>query len=79
MILFHDVIEILRLTDDNRGAMLRVVAVDGGFVGRTPINRERLGHPTMPTDRLGQKPLGSLLVTLRGEEKVDRLPVLVAA
>ena len=38
MILFDNVVEILDLADGDRGAVLRVVALDGRFIGRTPIN-----------------------------------------
>src|SRR5712691_3939808 len=69
MVLLHDVIEILGLADDDRGAVFLVVALDGRFVGRTPIDGDFLGHSTMTTNRFGQKPLGRLLIAMLGEEK----------
>jgi hypothetical protein len=38
MILLHDIIEILGLTDDDRGAVLLVIALDRRFIRRTPVN-----------------------------------------
>jgi hypothetical protein len=42
MILLDDVVEILALADFNRRAVLMVVALDGGFIGLTAINRDLL-------------------------------------
>src|SRR6516225_5630926 len=38
MILLHNVVEILDLTDFDRGAVLGIVALDRRFVGRTPVD-----------------------------------------
>jgi len=44
MVLFHNVVEILELADFNRRAVLRIVALDGGFIGRTPVDRDLLWY-----------------------------------
>ena len=63
MILFHNIIEIFDLADGDRGAVLRIVALDGRFIGRTPVDRDLLRH-AVAADRLGQEALGRLLVPL---------------
>ena len=78
MILFHDIVEILDLADGDRGTVFLIIALDGRFIGRTPIDGDLLRH-AVAADRLGQEPLGGLLVTVLCEEKVDRLPVLSTA
>src|SRR5262245_4450045 len=72
MILLHNVVEILDLTDGDRGAVLLVVALDGRFIGRAAINGDLLWH-AVAADRLGQKAFGRLLVAFLREEKVNRL------
>jgi hypothetical protein len=42
MILFHKIIQILHLTDGDRGPMRLVTASDGRGVGRTAIEDEGL-------------------------------------
>ena len=44
VVLFHEVIEIFGLADNDRSAMFLVVALDRRFVGRTPIDRNGLGY-----------------------------------
>ncbi len=61
MILFHHVVEILELADGDRGAVLRIRALNGGGIGLTPIDRGFLRH-AMPADRPGQEQLGRWLV-----------------
>src|SRR5262245_15551593 len=72
MVLLHNVVEILDLTDFDRGAVLGIIALDGRFISRTPVNGDLLQH-AVAVDRLGQEPLGGLLVAFLCEEKVDRL------
>ena len=38
MVLFHNIIEIVHLTDDDRGAVLRIVAADGRRIGLVSIS-----------------------------------------
>ena len=54
MILLHNVVEILDFADFDRGAMFFIVALDGRFIGGTPIDGDLLWH-AVATDRLGQK------------------------
>ena len=72
MVLFHDVVEILDFTDGDGGAVLRIRAFDGRFIGRTPVDGDLLRHP-VTADRLRQEPLSGLLVAFLCEEKVDGL------
>ena len=53
MILFHDVVEILHLTDGDSRAMVLVRARDRRCIGHAAINGERLGPP-VAADRLLQ-------------------------
>ena len=77
MILLNDVIEIFGLADDDSRPVLFVVTLDRCFVGRTPIDGDRLGDPAMSANRLDQELFGGLLVALLGEQKVNRLAVFV--
>jgi len=38
MVLFHDIIQIFHLPDDDMGAVLLIVALDGRFIRPAPIN-----------------------------------------
>jgi len=62
MILLYNIVEIRDLADD-RGAVLLVVALDGRFIGRTAVGRDLFRH-AMTANRLGQEPLGSVLVSV---------------
>ena len=50
MILLHNVVEILGLTDGDRGAVLGIVTLDGRFIGRTSVDGDLLRH-AVATDR----------------------------
>jgi len=63
---FDNIVEILDLADGDRGAVLRVVALDGRFIGRTPINGDFLRH-TVAANRFLEKAERGLLVPLLGE------------
>jgi hypothetical protein len=69
MVLLHNVIEILDLTDRNRGPVLGIITFDRCFIGRASVDRDLFRYP-MAADCLGQKPFGSLLVALLGAQKV---------
>jgi site-specific DNA recombinase len=73
---FHDIIEILGLADDDRGAVGFIIALDRRFVGRAPINGDFLRH-AVAADRLLQKPQGRLLIAVLGQQKVDGLTLLI--
>ena len=72
MVLLHNIVEIFDFTDGDSRPVLRIIALDGRFIGRTPVNGDLLRH-AVAANRLRQKPLGGLLVTFLGEEKVDCL------
>ena len=78
MVLFYDIIEILHLTDRDRGAMLVIVTPDSCGIGLAPIDGNRLGN-AMATKRLGEEARGRPLVPVFGAEEIDRLPVLSTA
>src|SRR5215471_368647 len=59
-------VSIFHLPDGDVRAMLFVIAFDGGFIGVTAVNRERLRDP-VPADRLLQKPQCGLCIPLLGE------------
>ena len=63
MVLFHPIVEVLDLADDDLRAMLCVVAPDGGRIGLAPINGDLLWH-AVAADGFGQEPLGGLLITV---------------
>jgi hypothetical protein len=50
MVLLHNVVEIFNCTDGDGGAVLRIIAPDGRFIGRTPVNGDLLRHAV--ADRL---------------------------
>ena len=76
MALFHDMIELCGLADGNCGTVLGVVALDGGFIGRTAADGHRLRH-AVAADGLAQEAFGRPFITLLREAKVHRLPVFV--
>ena len=55
MALFHDIIQIFHLPDGDVRAVLFVVALDGGFIGVTAVNRDRLGD-AIAADGLLEEP-----------------------
>ena len=76
MILFHNVVEILDLADGDCGAVLLIIALDGRFIGRTPIDGDLLGH-TVAANGLGEEAFRSLLVALFGQQEINRLACLI--
>ena len=70
MVLLNNVVEIFNLADGNRGAVLLIVALDGRFIGRTPVDGDFLRY-AVAAGRLRQEPLGGLLVPVLCEEKVE--------
>src|SRR5262245_32154112 len=76
VILFHHIIQILHLADGDSRAVLLVIAFDGGFIGVTAVNRDRLGEP-VAADRLLQKPERGRCVPVLGEQKVNGLAVFI--
>jgi hypothetical protein len=76
MILLHNIIEVLHLTDGDGGPMLLIVTPDGGGIGLAPIDGDRLRHP-MAANGFGEEALGRVLVPLCREEEIDGLPGLI--
>ncbi len=58
--------------DGERGVVRLIVALHGGFIGHTPVDRALLRHITA-VHRLAQKPLGSALVALLRQQAIARL------
>ena len=54
MVLFHDIVQVFHLPDDDGRAMRLVVALDRGFIGVTAVNGDGRGEP-VAADRLGEK------------------------
>jgi hypothetical protein len=76
MILLYDIIQVFDLPDGDGRAVRLIIAFDRGFIGVTAVNRDRFGEP-VAADRLLQKPQCGLGVAVLGEQKVDRLAVLI--
>ncbi len=76
MVLLHDIIQVFHLPNRDGGAVLLVVVLDGRFIGRTPVDRDRLGH-AVTAERFGQEALRGLLIPLLGEEKGNGLTMFV--
>src|SRR5262249_6862111 len=76
MVLFHDIIQIFHLPDGDGRAVRFVIAFDGGFIGVTAVNGDRL-RDSVAADRLLQKPQCGLCIPLLGEQKVNGLAVLI--
>ena len=72
MILFDDVVQIFDLADGDRGPVLFIVALDGRFIGRTPVDGDLLRH-AVAADRFLEKAERGLFVPLLGEQKVNGL------
>src|SRR5262249_17018884 len=73
---FDNIIEIFHLANDDRCAVLFVVALDLLFIGRTASNRDPVRH-AVAADRLSQKAQGRLLIAVLRQEKVNGLPRLI--
>src|SRR2546430_2175917 len=69
---FDNVIQIFHLADDDRRAVLLIVAFDGGFIGVTAVNRNLLGD-SMTANGLLEKLERRLFVAMLGQQKVNRL------
>jgi hypothetical protein len=76
MVLFHQIIEILHLADDDRGPMLGIVAPNGRRTGLTAIDGDLVGNP-VAADRFLEKVQGGLLIPLLRQQKVNGLAVSI--
>ena len=66
MVLLYYIIKVFDLADGDGGAMLLIVALDGGFIGVTAVDSNDF-RETMAADRLLQKPQRGLCVPMLGE------------
>ena len=73
---FDNVIQIFHLADDDGGAVLLIVAFDGGFIGVTAVDGNLLGNP-VAADSFLQKAQRGLLVSLLGEEEINGLAMFI--
>jgi hypothetical protein len=76
MVLLYPVVEILDLADDDSRVVFLIISPDGRRIGLAAIDGDLLRH-AMTADRLGEKALGRLLITLLRQEEIDGLPGLI--
>ena len=76
MIRLNHVVERRDLADGDRRAVLRVVALDGGFMSPTAIARHLVRH-AMTANRFRQNAQGSPLIQLLRQQNVKGLAVCV--
>src|SRR5919198_4633915 len=76
MILFQNIIEILDLADNDRGAVRGILAVNGGGIGLTTVDGDRL-RDALAANGLSEKTLGRALVSVRGEQEINGLAGLI--
>ena len=72
MSLFLNIIEILDLAHHHRGAVLGILTLDRGFMGRTAVEGDLRRH-ALAADRLRSEAFRRLLVAFLSEEQVHRL------
>jgi hypothetical protein len=78
MVLFHHVVEILALPDNDRRLVDLIVVGNRCRVAATLINRDLLWKPVSP-NRLTQEGLSGGSIAVRGQQKINGLPVFIAA
>ena len=69
MILFDDIVEILRLTDLNRRLLLSIAALNGRLIRSTLIDRNLLRR-SLTLDRLAQKAQGGRAIPVGREQEI---------
>ena len=67
-----------RTPDDDGRAVLCIVALDSRFIGRTPVDDDRL-RDAVAADGLRQKAFCGLLIALFGQQEIDGLAGLLHA
>jgi hypothetical protein len=72
----ESLIQIFHLPDGDGRTVLFVIAFEGGFIGVTTVNGDRLRDP-VPADCLLQKPQRGLCIPMLGQQKVNGLAVLI--
>jgi len=56
--------------------VLLIVALDGRFLGRTPVDGDLLWH-AVAAERLGQESLGRVLIALFCQQEINGLACLI--
>jgi hypothetical protein len=72
MILLHNVVEICNLADFNRGAVIVIIALDGGGIGVATIDGDLFGD-AVATNRLVQEAPSRLFIPLFGQSPLTRM------
>src|SRR5437773_1007341 len=78
MVLFDDVVEVLRLAHLDVRTGVGLNALDGGCVGAALVNGDLLGH-TVQTDGLFKKASCGCVISLGTKQEVDRIAVAIDA
>ena len=76
MVLFHDIVEVFGVADDDRRLVSLVVLPDRCRVRATLIDGELL-RELLGTNRLAQKGLRSGLIASGRQQKINGLPISV--
>jgi hypothetical protein len=76
MILFHDIIQIFTMTNDNPGLVRLVVVRDRCRIGPTLIDRDFLRHP-LAAKGFAQEGFGRGSITIGRQEKINRVALFV--
>ena len=70
MVLFDDIVEVLRLAHRDGKTGVGLDADDGGFVGPAFVDGDFLGHVVQP-DRPFEKRSGRSMIALSAQQKID--------
>jgi predicted secreted hydrolase len=70
MIPFQHILEIRALADDDGGAVLGMIAPNGGGIGLTAVDGDHL-RDAVAVDRLREKARGGLLIPRLGEQEIE--------
>lgn len=76
MVLFDDVVQVLRLTHLDVRTGVGLNALDGGRVGTALVDSDLLGY-TVQTDGLFGKASGSCVISLGAKQEVDRIAAAI--
>jgi hypothetical protein len=76
MILFHHGVEIVHLAHDDRSAVPRMIASDGGCIGLTAISGDLLRH-LMAAGGHGQEARGRLRISVFKAPEVNNLAGII--
>ena len=76
MVLYNQIMYILRLSNANGRIVLGIAADDRCRIGPTLVDIDDIRRAATLSG-LGQKPLGGFLITLVGQQKINRFALLV--